>query len=432
LIRRNLLLAIAALAIAVSCATTAPPAPKPPGDERFLVDPRIGYAQAPENLDRRFTKAWNLSLAGDLAGARAGLADLRARTPEFLPAALGEAAIDIREGNLDPARKTVDRAIGRLPNYTAARIYEAEIAVRDHQLRRANDLYSAIVGQPGVPEVSKQRLIDVRRDLFDELVASAATAGPESTRLLREALSIDPTARAARMMLVRHLIAEKNWDEAQRALTPLSQSPGADSSEIQAALAEIEVGHGQYEQAIARYEQLARRDSNPEFATRLEQIKEDWNAANMPPQYQRALESEAITRSDFAVLLYWKLVSIRFAQNLGSPPIALDIGEVPGRDEVIRAMALGILTVDPVTRRVSPTSPVTAAAFARIASRTLLMRGAPCARTVPGNLPELQRAQAVLAACSVNDPSLTLPPDDPVSGRIAAAAIDQIENVLSR
>jgi tetratricopeptide (TPR) repeat protein len=432
LIRRHLLVAITVLAIAVSCTTTAPPPPTPQGDERFLVDARLGYPQAAENLDRRFAKAWNFFLAGDLAGARAGFADLRARNPEYGPAALGEAAIDIREGNLDRARTAIDRAIGRLPNYTAARIYEAEIAVRDHRLRRANELYSAIVEQPGVPEVSKQRLIEVRRSLFDELVASAATAGPESTRLLREALSIDPSARAARMMLVQRLIAEKNWDEAQRALTPLSQSAGADSSDVQQALAEIDVGHGQYEQAIARYEQLARRDRNPQFAARLEEIKEEWNAANMPLQYQRALESAAITRSDFAVLLYWKLVSIRFAQNLGTPPIAIDIGEVPGRDELIRAMALGILSVDPITRRVGPNTPVTAAAFARIASRTLLLRGASCARSVPGNGPELQRAQAILAACGVNDPSLTLPSEDPVSGRIAAAAIDQIENVLSR
>ena len=44
-------------------------------------------------------------------------------------------------------------------------------------------------------------------------------------------------------------------------------------------------------------------------------------------------------------------MSIRFAQNVPTPPIAIDIADIPGRDEVIRAMALGIYPVDPVTRR---------------------------------------------------------------------------------
>ncbi len=430
MINRHFLFAIAVLAIASSCTTIAPPAPRPQGEDRFLVDPRIGYPQAPDNLDRRFARAWNSVLLGDLVTASSQLAELRAKNPNYAPAALGEAAIEIRQGNLEQARETVEQALAKTPDYTAAMIYQAEIAVREHQLRRANDLYSAIVARPGVPDVAKERLTAVRRNLFDELVASAATAGPESTRLLREALKIDPNARNARVLLVQRLIAEKNWNDAQRELAPLTQSD-PDSSDVQQALAEIEVGRGQYEQAIVRYERIARRDNNPQFAKRLEEIKEEWNAANMPTQYQRALESEAITRSDFAVLLYWKVVPVRFAQNLGTPPIAIDIGEVPGRDELIRAMALGILNVDPVTRRVGPNTVLTPAAFTRLAARVLLLRGAACARNVPPLL-EPQRAPAILASCGINDPSLTLPPDSPISGHVASAAIDQIENVLSR
>lgn len=430
MIRRHILFAIAVLALAASCTTTAPPPPVPQGDERFLVDPRLGFPETPENLDRRFADAWYAFLTGDLATARSGFADVLKRKPEFTPAALGQAAIDIRAGNLEPAHRIVERALAKVPNYTAAKVYEAEIAVREHKLRRANELYTAITDQPDAPSVAKERLTEVRRSLFDELVATASSGGTQSANLLREALKLDPSARAARMMLVQRLIADKNWDEAQRALAPLSTTSDFDSNDVQGALAEIEIGRGQFEQAIARYDRLARRD--PQYAARLEQIKEQWSAANMPPQYQRALESEAITRADFAVLLYWKVASIRFAQNLGTPPIAIDIGEVPGRDEIVRAMALGILSVDPVTRRVGPNTPVSAGAFARLTSRVLLLRGAGCARNVPNGGPELQHSEAVLAACRVNDPSLTNPPDAPVSGRDAAAAIDQIENILSR
>ena len=140
----------------------------------------------------------------------------------------------------------------------------------------------------------------------------------------------------------------------------------------------------------------------------------------MPPQYQKALESPAIDRTDFAVLLYWKVNSVRFAQNLGTPPIAIDIEDAPGRDEIIRAMAIGLYDVDPVTRRVSPNRLVTAAALARLGARLLTIEGGSCARG----------AASPLAACGIADPGANVPPDSTVTGRTAAAMLDQIEAVL--
>ncbi|MEO8034596.1 MAG: hypothetical protein ABI837_09190, partial [Acidobacteriota bacterium] len=144
----------------------------------------------------------------------------------------------------------------------------------------------------------------------------------------------------------------------------------------------------------------------------------------MPPQYQRALEADSITRADFAVLLYWKVSSVRFAQNVGAPPIAIDITELPGREELIRAIALGIFNVDPVTRRVGPGAPVNAASLARLAARVLTVRGASCAR-VPAS-----DASRVLAACNITDPTATIGSEGPVSGRTASALLDQIDRAL--
>jgi hypothetical protein len=432
LTKRKLFLAMVAIVIAARCATAPPPPPAPAvGDDRFLVDPRLGFT-ATDSLNRRFESGWNSFLAGDLATARKAFADLRVKNPDYLPASLGEAAIDIKEGNFDGALQLVERAITRSHDYTAARIYEAEIATRQHRLHRAHQLYAALA-TPGAPAVVRERLADVRQQLFDELLASASTApNSESVRLLREALTIDPNARTARLLLVQRLMADKNWEEARRVLAPLTNSADVDHTDIQSALAEIEIGQGQYEQAIVRYERLARREKDPRFAKRLEEVKEEWTAANMPPQYRRALESEAISRDDVAVLLYWKVASIRFAQNLGAPPIAVDIGEVTGRDEIIRAIALGILPVDAVTRRVNPFAQVNAAAFTRLAARVLFLRGAACARQLQSSSPEPEHSRSILAACRVSDPGLSLPPDAPISGRTAAAVFEQIDNALSR
>ncbi len=417
------LVAATLLTAACSSTTAPPPATAPPTHEdHFLVNPRAGYTKvSPPGVEKRFESAWRLFLSGDLAGARKQIAGLRARNPEYLPAALAEAAIDLKEGNLAAARSIVQRVESEAPDYSTAQVYDAEIAIAEHRTQAAYDIYGTLAQRPDAPPSASERVIMLQNRLFEELFSSAQTApDEESIRLLQEALTINPGAVNARVMLADKLIARHAVEEARAILDPVVNSPEADKPEVQQALAEIEVGRGQYQQAIARYDRLSRLD--PRYKPRLDQIKQQWSAANMPPQYQRAFGSDAIDRSDFAVLAYWKLASIRFAQNLGSPPIAIDIEGIPGREEIIRMIAVGVYDVDPVTRRVSPLRPVNAANLERLGTRLLTAGRAGCARGIP--------AENVLTACGVSDPAVTLPPDALVTGKMAAAMLDDIEKVL--
>jgi len=411
----------------VAACTTAPPPPPavaPQGEDRFLVDPRVGYTNVPAPLNERFDEIWQSIRTGQDNAVRADLQSLRSKNPNYLPAQLAEAVMAIHEQNFNVARMTVER-VQQKHDYLAADIYEAEIAIRSGDVRRGADLYTALAARADLPEVSKERIAGIRQRTFDDLVTGAMTApDAESIAMLRQALTINPAARDVRMNLVQKLLAQRNWDDARATLEPLVGSD-PDRPEVQEALAEIEVGRGQFEQAIVRYDRLVRRVHDPRFTRRLDEIKAQWNAANMPPQFVRASESEAITRADLAVLMYWKVTSIRFAQNLGTPPIAVDIEDVLGREEIIRAIALGILPVDPVTRRVNPNATVTASALTRYAARTLTARGAACAHGISDS-------SRVLNACSVTDPSITLPPDAPISGRAAESVIEEIDRVLSR
>jgi len=417
---------IAALAIALaSCApapapVVAPPAPQ--GNERFLIDPRTGYDAQPTPANaKRFDDAWRAILAGDYTTARKKLDDIRAKDSNYAPLQLAEAAIDLRQGKTDAARPIVERALSKRPRYTAAEVYAAEIAIAEKRTREAYDIYRDVASRPGAPDFVVERIGELRATLFDQLY-NAALAAPheESVRLLREALVINPAANPARILLAQKLVAEHAYDEARAELEPILATGDVDRSEVQEALAEIDISHGRYEAAIARYERISKRDGR--FAARLDEIKKQYAEANMPPQFRRAIEGESITRGDLAVLMYWKVASVRFASNIAAPPIAIDIGETPGRDEIVRAMALGIYQVDPVTRRVGPYSPVNAGALSRIAARLLTLRGAPCARGA-GN---------VLAACAIVDPSLGAGPEAPVSGRVAAGVMEQVDRALSR
>ncbi len=412
---------IAAVAVA-SCTTAPRPAAVTPRAEAGnLIDPRIGWKGLPNDwVDRRFDATWRLIVAGDYPGARKGLEEIRAHDAEYVPANLAEAAMEISERRPEAARAIVEPIAARYPQYTAAQVYQAEIDLAEDRIRSAYERYRDVIQRPDVPPSVSSRYAEVQTRLFDQLYNAAVNApSEEAIRFLREALQVNPTATAARLLLVQKLIALRQFDEARREIDPLLNTSAVDQPEIQEALAEIEVGNQRYEEAIVRYERLARR--NPDrYTRRLEEVKEQFAAANMPPQVLRAMETEAATRADLAVLMYWKIASIRFAQNVPTPPIAVDIGEIPGRDELIRAIALGIYAVDPVTRRVNPDMLVNGTALARIATRVLTLRGASCARQVPSN--------AILNACGVS----VVADDLPVSGRGASMVLEQVDRAISR
>ncbi|HEV2720942.1 MAG TPA: tetratricopeptide repeat protein, partial [Thermoanaerobaculia bacterium] len=389
-----------------------------------------GYDKAlPPALDRRFSEAWQLIVAGDFAGGRRRLDEVRAKEPNFAPIRLAEASIDLIEGRVPQARASVEKILTRNP-YFAAEVFDAELLVQEKKTRRAYDAWRQIAARPNAPPAAAERVAQLGREVFNQLYAAAQAApDAEAIRLLREVLAISPEAPEPRLLLAQKLVATHQYEEARKLLN----ERGTDFTrpEVQETYAEIEIGEGFYQGAIDRYERLARETKNPRYAARLEEIKQQYAHANMPPQYRRVLESAAVTRADLAVLMYWDVMSIRFAQDLRTPPIATDIGEIPGRDELIRAMALGIYQVDPVTRRVSPHGPVTNGSLARIAARVLMLRGAACAKSATSDPTELGRAQKILAACAIDDPSQASP-DVPATGKDAQRVMDAVNKAIAK
>ncbi len=423
--RTKTLILLAMVIVAASCAPTdvPPPAVAPQGDDRYLLDPRTGStAVVSPQVAKKFDAAWRYVLADNAPEARRRLDEILKTNPDYVPALLAEAALELKSGRFDAAQAAVATTLERAPDSVAARVYEAEIALRGGQTRAAYDLYRALATRPDAPPMVRERLAQLQDTIFNELYAAAQTASDaEAVRVLREALAINAGDVDARILLARKLVNQNQFEEARKELDPLLNTV-ADRAEIQELLAEMEVGRGRYQEAIVRLDRLARRTKDPRYERRLEEIKQEWSAANMPAHYHTALASTALTRSELATLLYWTVPSIRFAQNLGAPPIAVDIEEVQGRDEMIRAIALGLYDVDPVTRRVSPFRHVTAGRLSTLLARVLTIRGATCARGLTN--------ERVLAACSVTDPLATYPADALVTGRDAQRALDQIRSKL--
>jgi tetratricopeptide (TPR) repeat protein len=424
-LRLNTIFLLAGALVLAACTTAVAPPPviAPQAQDQYLIDPRTGFTGTiPPAAADKLEYAWRYALAGNAAEAERMLADVRMRAPELAPATLIEAFLAIRDSRYEDAQRLIDRVQEGDPDNLVARVYEAEIAYRQHETRIAYDLYHRIAALPDAPASARERLTELEGVLFNELYASAQSAPEaEAVRLLREALTFNAGAIEPRILLSQKLVAQKQFEEARRELEPLLNT-AADRPEVQEVLAEVDAGRGRYQEAIVRYDRLARRTKEPRYAQRLEQIKSEWSAANMPAHYRAALDSLAVTRRDFAVLLYWTVPSVRFAQNLGTPQIAVDIEDVAGREEIIRAIALGLYDVDPVTRRVGPYRTVSAARVSSYLARVLVLRGAACARGVSSD--------RVLATCGVSDPLASYSPDAPVTGADTRKALEQVAKQL--
>lgn len=421
---KTVLLLLAVLTLA-ACTTTAPPPPAvvPQGDDRFLIDPRTGSTETlTPAAENELNAAWSFALSGNEAEARRRIVEIRRKAPESTSATLLEAFLEIRGGRFEEARHAIEMVQERDPENLVARVYQAEIALRTGEPRIAYDLYQAVAALPGAPATAAERLAGLESLLFNDLMARAQGANEtESIRLLREALAFNPGAIEPRIQLAQKLVAQKQFDESRRELEPLLNT-APDRPEVQEILAEVDVGRGRYQEAIVRYDRLARRTNDPRYQRRLDDIKSEWSAANMPVQYRAALESGAVTRGDLAILLYWTVPAVRFAQNLGTPQIAVDIEGMAGREEMIRAIALGLFDVDPVTRRVSPHRTVSAGRLAQHLGRVLILRGAACTRGIPQD--------KVLAACGVTDLTATYAPEATVPGREVQRVMDQVAKAL--
>jgi tetratricopeptide (TPR) repeat protein len=427
--------ALAALLILAACTVAPSPAALPQSVQRthLLVDPRIGYEAPPAPAsERRLLTAWNLVAQGDLATAERRLNALVSRDPAYRPAQLALAGLALEAGNHALAERLIDAAAEGTSGWFAADVYRAELARARGDLREAWSLYEPLSRSPGAPAGFDAAVASVAKAYFEQLFEQARSAptDQEAIARLREAIAVVPNAVSARVLLAEKLLAGGSVDDARRAIDPLLIGGEGDRREVQSVLAEIDVARGRYQEAITRLERLAGAD--PRYMNRLDQVKRKWHEANLPPRYHAAVASPELTREELATLLFWKVSAARFAHNVPEPPIAIDIDSALGRDELVRAMALGFLRVDPVTRRVLPEAPATRQQFLRAAARALTLRGVPpCAAAAAGQPNESVRAEMMLTGCGV-DVAPLLRGEGSLSGPVASRIAEQIDNIVSR
>lgn len=422
---RTRLTALLLSVAAIGCGTTSQPAPAPAQPveprARMLVSPLAGWQQT-DSLAEESAGAWRLFQAGNAARAEEIWQRILRVDDSHGPSLLGLAAIAIGDASYDRASSLVERARDD-QRYLATELYAAEIAVLRGDLESAIEIYAAVSDDPQLPSRTAERYEGFRRDLSTQLVSSARTALEPEERLLilERAASIHPLSQDDQLYLAETHLELGRPDLARLAAEPVLIRP-EDPVRLDALFAEIAVAERRFEDAIDRYETLVRTTGDPRFLPRLERVKVLWHESTLPAQFQTAVESPAITREDLAVLLFWKVPGIRFAQRVGQPPIAVDLENVRGREELVRALALGLLGVDSGTRRASPERILTAQAFLEIVARTIDI-AAP--RDACGSIPSA-RPLVKLEGCGVDTLGVELDLQRYVDGRTAYEILEQV------
>ena len=345
-------------------------------------------------------------VARDVAGARATLAPVVSRYPDYTAAQLALArAAELAD---DPA--------------AAYASYRRISAVQPLALDRAGELHAravAAVAAQVEDAVSRSRLDEARERLATLLEwAPQDQATLEASRIVARAAG-DPRAE---LQAVRDLLA--------------SARRSGDAAGDQALLerrGELELEVGQPSAAIEIFRGFARRHpEEPRHAEQVDVAKFRWRVANLPGEVRRLVDAPELTRADFSVLLYWLVPGVR-AAVISEPHIASDILDHPRRQEIMRVVNLQLMDLDQTLRRFNPRWRVHRVQALKALQR-VLQRAEPaptCVEPIGGNpSPSREAVCSVAAACGLIPEPADCLAEAGVSGAEASAWIRRAAALL--
>ncbi len=408
-----------------SAPPAAPAAPAASGTTFAFRDPGFSLPAGPlpRRDGREIARAMEAVRKGDAVQARERFSFGAAAAKNPLPFRLGVAYADLLAGRYDPAREALERLVREAPGYVPAAEALADLDAAEGREREALDRYRTLLKiLPADPRLAA-REESVRDSLVGKLEAAAesALAARDLAGARRDALSVlevAPSSPAAYRLLARAAEAEGRPADAWSAAAKAVALDPADQEWSRKA-ADLAMQSGHYAEAVALYDDLAKRDPSLEEA--LEEAQYQFQVQTLPEVPRRAALSTKVTRAQFAVLAWWLVPEVRDARVPAAPDLAVDAIERPESQALVRAIALGFFAVAPGTHRVGADQPLTrseAAALLRRVGRLAAGTG-----PVPDCLAEGRPPAASPESCGIlsESTSRTVTGPEVVRGLMAAA-----------
>jgi tetratricopeptide (TPR) repeat protein len=412
------------------------PAPRPldlpAQDRRFLIDPVAGAPAAGDAATARLLSQAHQSLleAGMVEDVEAAANDLLAADPDFPPAHVLLAQADFARGRYREAVSRLAPIAARHPGYVAAQLLLGRAAEKLGDLPVAYAAYRAVA--PRVPLAFERtgalhtRALEITANRVEEALRGGDVAGAEAqlARLREWGPAEELTFEAARQVAVARRDPKAELAAVERLA---ARRPG--DQRLAERRAELELEVGDPSKGLEIVQELARRNpGDAALAAKLEAAKFRWRLSLLPPGVQATAALPELTRAQLAVLLYWLVPAVRHARPAAGR-IATDVLDHPQREELVRAVNLGLLDVDPRVHRVFPNSRVTRGTTLRALWRALWLfeRAHPCV-AAGGADPSASALCNRAAACGLlDDAAVECRASAPTSG---AEAVELIRRAL--
>lgn len=344
-----------------ACATAPGPEPTPRRIDRdlarFLPDPSpLAASSAEADLVRELHG--RLLAGGDPAtlrleakrpGAPAGPATRLLAAEADLVAGLPERALD---------------ELAALPPAASRAVQSRVVAGRAEEMR--GDVVAAVlhyqaaagsssVAAAKVRELELEALATLESRIDEELSAGRLEHARDDLLTLEEWRPGEPST-LRRVARYGALAGDADRElAARRALA----AGGEESFADQLRRGSLEVQFGDAAGGLALLESLAAThpdDASAQAAWRAARFR--FRLVNSPEAVRVAASATELTRADFARLLYWLVSEVRAARSF-TPRIATDVLDHPARDEIVRVVNLGLMTLEPSLRQFEPSRPVT-------------------------------------------------------------------------
>ncbi|HEY6546953.1 MAG TPA: tetratricopeptide repeat protein, partial [Vicinamibacteria bacterium] len=301
-----MLLALAALLNAWSCAK--PSAPRPPETADFLFPVSQPGELQPDEA-RQIDKAWRDLMAGEVPDAEKTFQKMAGRKPDLVPAQTGLAYARLKLGRLPEAAAGFAWALRSRADYVPALVGAGVTAQKQQNAEAALDFFRhALTVQPADPHLRK-RVAEVKIQITEKRVAEAHAAleagdMARAEERYRQALEAAPEVAGVRLQLADLL---EGAGDASAAADVLEADPSEDRA-VLSRLGTLLVAQKQYERALDAWRRILARD--PRDAEALKRSREAIAAiefAKMPEEYQRIPGAPRISRADLAALISVKV-----------------------------------------------------------------------------------------------------------------------------
>ena len=357
------LAAIASAALLAGCAK--PPAPGPPVPRvaeqllPFLADPAEDCPAAGDLAAEASSISRRLRLSGDSTWALARAAELRERDPASLAARVLRAQALVVAGRASEAFAGLQGSDFWLPECLPLSLIYGRAAEEAGELLEAYLRYGAAsalseTASARMTALSAAAIGQGRRRFLDEL----AKGHVERTAMTAETLlRLWPQSEAAlrSVMELGEALGDANRElAAVRAL----QVAAPDDPALKRRRGRLEIECGDARTGLRLIEDLAAQNPRDAgLAAELARARFEWRLLNAPEPVRRLRHKPGITRGELAMLIYWMVPQTRTARPVDGR-IASDVLEHHGREEIVRIVNLGVMSVDETLHRFAPDAPL--------------------------------------------------------------------------